>query len=261
VEAVNGAGGVVAVATNRVDLIDLPPQPVLDAISISGLSRKGGARFWQEDFGALANVFAAGKNQADWLNGTTLPHWQAYYGSASVAGITRNNGAGTQKGLYAYWATNKLASTYSLGVMTIGRADDFVYGLAFRNDTAFSARRVTVGYDGMQFGFKNSGTQELVCECLVTNELVTVAADGAWMECADLAYSTSKDIASGLNSGDDLPVVTPLAADIIGLSVPKDCYFLLRWRRSASMNGAAMAIDNVSVSFVSQSRPMTIVLR
>jgi hypothetical protein len=261
VEAVDGAGAVIAAATNRVDLINPPPRPVLDAISVSEVLRKGGVRIWQEDFSAFTNVFPAGGNSADWVNGTTLPHWQAYYGGEAVTGITRNQGAKNTKGLYAYWATNELAETYSLGTMTTDDAEEFVYGIAFRNDTVFSARKVSVKYDGIQFGFKNSVQQTLVCECLVTNELVSVAADGAWMECADLSYSTSHDNESGLVSGKDLPVVTPLAADIVGLSVPKDHYFLIRWRRSAVSNGAAMAIDNLSVSFLVQSRPMTIVVR
>lgn len=262
VEALDGAGAVIAAATNRVDLINPPPRPVLDAILISEVARKGGIRIWQESFDAFTNVFpTSGKNSADWVNGTTLPHWQAYYGGEPVTAITRNQGAKNTKGLYAYWATNELAETYSLGTMTSGTADEFVYGIAFRNDTVFPARKISVKYDGMQFGFRNSVRQVLVCECLVTNELVSVAADGAWMECADLAYGTSKDRESGLNSGEDLPVVTALAADIAGISVPKDYYFLLRWRRSAVSNGAAMAIDNLSVSFLIQSRPMTIVVR
>ena len=261
VEAVDGSGAVVAAATNRVDLTNPPPQPVLDAVAMSGLRRRGGVRIWQEDFGAFTNVFAAGKNSADWLNGTTLPHWQAYCGVTAVEGVTRNNGAWTQKGLYAYWATNKLASTYSLGVMTTGTAEDFVYGLAFRNDTAFAARKISIRYDGVQFGFRNDGVHELVCECLVTNELVSVADDGDWRQCDGLLFRTTKDRYSGLDSGKDLPAVTNLSAEVFGASVPEEWYFMLRWRRSAVPSAAAMAIDNIEVSFTVQPRPMTVVVR
>ena len=180
------------------------------AVAVSGLPRNGGSVLWREDFSAFTNVFASAGNSADWQNCTTLPHWQAYFGETAVTGITRNNGAGTQKGLYAYWATNKLSSTYSLGTMTAGTAEEFTYGLAFRNDTEFAVRRIAVGYDGMQFGFKNAVTQELVFECLVTNEPVSVAADGPWTECANLTYRTTKDKESGLASGKDLPVATAL---------------------------------------------------
>jgi hypothetical protein len=261
VEAVDGAGAPIAAATNRVDLSDPPPQPVIDAVAISELPRKGGVRLWREDFGAFTNVFSTSANSAGWLNGTTLPHWQAYNGGIPVEHITRNNGAETQKGLYAYWATNKLPSTYSLGTMTSGTAGEFAYGLAFKNDTAFQVRKISVRYDGMQFGFRNAGPQDLAFEFLVTNELASVAADGPWTECADLTYRTPESKESGLASGKDLPVPTAMAADIFGATVPNDCYFMIRWRRSATTSAAAIAIDNVAVSFTVQPRPMAIVVR
>ena len=261
VEAVDGSGMVVAASTNTVDLVNPPPQPVLDAVVISGIPRKGGERIWREDFSSFTNVFPTSKNTADWLNGTTLPHWQAYCGDDPVADVIRNHGAGTQKGLCAYWATNKVAATYSLGIMTTGTADEYVYGLSFRNDTAFSVRKIAVRFDGMQFGFKNKETQELVCECLVTNELVSVASDGDWRACDNLTYFTAKDNTSGLESGKDFPVATEISAEITDVNIPNDCYFMLRWRRSATSNAAAMAIDNLSVAFTVQSRPLTIVVR
>ena len=261
VEAIDGSGAIVAATTNTVDLVNPPPQPVLDAVALSGITRKGGERIWHENFSSFTNVFLPGKNTADWLNGTTLPHWQAYCGDDPVSNIIRNNGAGTQKGLYAYWATNKVVETYSLGTMTTGTAEEYVYGLSFRNDTAFSVRKIVARFDGMQFGFKNKEVQELVCEYLVTNELVSVAVDGDWRVCDGLTYVTSKDNTSGLESGKDLPVTTKISAEITDVSIAKDGYFMLRWRRSATSNAAAMAIDNVSVAFTVQSRPLTIVVR
>ncbi|MBQ3096708.1 MAG: hypothetical protein IJC66_01030, partial [Kiritimatiellae bacterium] len=261
VEAVDGSGMVVAASTNTVDLVNPPPQPVLDAVVVSGIPRKGGERIWREDFSSFTNVFPTSKNTAGWLNGTTLPHWQAYCGDNPVADVIRNHGAGTQKGLCVYWATNKVAETYSLGTMTTGTAEEYVYGLSFRNDTAFSVCKIAVMFDGMQFGFKNKETQELACEYLVTNELVSVAVDGDWRACDGLVYRTAKDNTSGLESGADLPVSTAIAAELSNVSVPRDSYFMLRWRRSAIANAAAMAIDNLSVTFTVQSRPLTIVVR
>ena len=261
VEAVDASGAVVAASTNMVDLLNPPPRPVLDAVAISGIRRKGGERIWHEDFRSFTNVFPTGKNTANWLNGTTLSHWQAYCGGNPVADVIRNNGAGTKKGLYAYWATNEVVETYSLGTMTTGTAEEYVYGLSFRNDTAFSVRKIAVRFDGVQFGFKNKEVQELVCEYLVTNELVSIVADGDWRVCDDLIYFTSKDNTSGLESGKDLPVATEISAEITDASIPNDWHFMLRWRRSAISNAAAMAIDNVSVAFTVQSRPLTIVVR
>ena len=261
VEAIDGSGVVLAATTNTVDLVNPPPQPVLDAVVLSEIPRKGGECIWYEGFSSFTNVFPTSKNTADWLNGATLSHWQAYCGEDPVSNVIRNNGAGTRKGLYAYWATNKVAETYSLGTMTTGTAEEYVYGLSFRNDTEFSVRKIVVHFDGMQFGFKNKEVQELICEYLVTNELVSVAVDGDWRVCDNLTYVTSKDNTSGLESGEDLPVATEISAEITDVSIAKDGYFMLRWRRSATSNAAAMAIDNVSVAFTVQSRPLTIVVR
>jgi hypothetical protein len=90
---------------------------------------------------------------------------------------------------------------------------------------------------------------------------VSVAVDGDWRVCDDLTYFTSKDNTSGLESGEDLPVATEISAEITDVSIAKDGYFMLRWRRSSTSNAAAMAIDNVSVAFTVQSRPLTIVVR
>jgi hypothetical protein len=95
----------------------------------------------------------------------------------------------------------------------------------------------------------------------VTNELVSVDAEGDWHVCEDLTYWTLNDVDSGLESGKDLPVATQVAAELPEINVLKDSYLLLRWRRSAVSSAAAIAIDNVTVSFVVQSRPMVIVVR
>ena len=142
-----------------------------------------------------------------------------------------------------------------------GTAEELIYGLAFKNDTPFSARKISVNYDGVQFGFKNNAQQELLCECLVTNELVALSVEGDWRSCDELTFRTSRDSESGLKSGEDLPVVTAISSDVVGMIVPKDFYFMIRWRRTAVVSAAAMAIDNVVVSFEVQSRPMRVVVR
>jgi hypothetical protein len=259
VEAVDSDGTTIAAFTNEVDLANPPPNPVLDAVAISGIQRKGDRRVYREDFSSFTNVFTTGNN-ADWLNGVTLAYWQAYYSEGPVATIIRNKGSGTTKGLYAYWVTN-VVSTYSLGTLTAGSAGDFIYGLSFRNDTAFAVNGVNVKFDAMQFGFKNTTEQVLEFEYLVTNELVSIAAPGSWQSCDDLAFVTQKDANSGLKGGEDPPWTTEISSDVDDVKIPTDGYLLLRWRRPAASNAAAMAIDNVSVSFAVQARPLTIVIR
>lgn len=261
VEAVDADGTVLAAATNTVDLVNPPPQPVLAAVPLSESERRGGLRIWKEDFSAFASVFPSDGNTADWLNGVTLAYWQSYYGGTASDGITRNNGAKTSKGLYAYWATNKVTDTYALGVMTTGTAEEQVFGLAFLNDTDFPARKVSVKYDCVQFGFRNLQEQELVFEYLATNELVSAAASGNWMACEALAGKTVRDNVSGLVSGEDLPVAATVSAEIPGLRVPRDGYLVIRWRRAPVSNAAAMGVDDLEVAFEVQSRPLTIVIR
>lgn len=246
------------------------PQPVLDAVALSETVRRGGERTWTEDFGSFADIFTGDGNTAAWLNGSTLAHWQAYCGGEEVSEIVRNNGKSKESGLYAYWATNRVADTYALGAMTSGTAKDYVFGLAFFNDTELPVRNVAVKYDGVQFGFRNPSVQELVFEYLATNELVSVSSPGSWTACGALAYRTARgalayrtarDSSSGLESGSDFHVTGTFGAEIPGLRVPKGTYLLVRWRRSAVANAAAVGIDNVAVAFGVQARPMTIVVR
>lgn len=261
VEALDSAGAVISASTNTVDLANPPPRPVIDAVSLSEMRRRGRERIWSEDFSSFANVFPKGKNTVDWLNGTTLAHWQAYCGGEPVTVLKRNFGGNKQTGLYAYWAAGEIEETYSLGTMMSGQADQYVYGLSFVNDTAFSVRKIAVGFDGMQFGFNNNEVQDMFCEYLVTNELASVAVDGDWRICDSLTYRTTKDSESGLTSGVDMPVATALSAEIPDINVPAGSYFMIRWRRNAVSNSAAMAIDNVSVVFTSHARPLTVVIR
>ena len=257
VGALDGGGVVLSACTNEVDLVNLPPSPVIDAVALSEASRNGGMRIWREDFGSFASLFPhKDKNSASWLNGVTLPHWQAYGDGAELTSISRNKGAATKRGLYAYWSADQLVSTYSLGVLTTKDSGEYVFGLAFWNDTAFAVRKVAIAYDGVQFGFGNESAQELLCECLVTNELVSVAAEGDWRLCEELNFITPV-----FSSESEQPVATAISSEVHGISISKDDYFVLRWRRAATSSAVAMAIDNLSVSFAVQPRPMTIVVR
>ena len=246
-----------AVVTGSADL----PQSVIDAVAVSELARKGGVRKWTEDFGSLADVFPGDGNTVSWLNGVTLGHWQAYCGGEALTEIARNNGASKVSGLYAYWATNCLADTYALGAMTSGEAKDYVFGLAFFNDTDMPVRKVVVKYDGVQFGFRNPSVQELAFEYLVTDRLFPVSAQNGWTQCDALTYKTARDSSSGLVNGMDFHVTGTFEAELPELTIPKAAYLLVRWRRSAVTNAAAVGIDNVAIGFEVQARPMIIVVR
>ncbi|MBO5941121.1 MAG: hypothetical protein J6R18_08010 [Kiritimatiellae bacterium] len=259
VEALDPAGKVICSATNTVDLADIPPCPVLNAVELASLVKIGGMRCYEENFDSFADVFDT--NESDWINGVTVPYWQSYYGSAAIEVIKRNAGSGTAKGLYAFRGSNEDIETYSLGTLTSSKAERFVYGLCFKNNTSATQRKTVVKYDGVQFGFRNTVAQELVCEYIVTNELVSIASGGNWQRIDELLYSTPEDSSSGLKGGTDLPITTVLSAELSGIAIPQDAYFMVRWRREAGTNSAAIGIDNISVSFYGQARPLTIVVR
>ena len=234
---------------------------LLDAVVLSGLPREGDRRRWTEDFSVFTNVFPSGGNVADWMNGVTVPYWQAYSGADAATVLRRNQGAGTTSGYYAYWAADGDPATYAFGPLTKADAPDFLFGLAFENDTSAPARNVTVRCDAVQFGFRNRDEQSIACEFLVTNALVPVVALGAWRACPALTCRTSRDASSGLVGGRDPPVVTSLPDVALDVPVPPASFLLLRWRRTASANAAALAIDNVAVSFEVKRHPAAIVFR
>ena len=233
---------------------------LLDAVALSGLPREGARRRWHEDFSVFTNVFATSGNVADWMNGVTVPYWQAYVGTEAATAFRRNQGAGTTSGYYAYWAGGN-PSTYSFGPLTKADAPDFVFGVAFENDTDAPARNVTVRYDARQFGFRNKDEQTMAFEFLVTNRLVSVSATGAWRACDALSCRTARTADDGLSGGQDPPVTTPLPDVALGEPVPPANFLLLRWRRSAVANAAALAIDNRAVSFEVKRHPAAIVFR
>jgi hypothetical protein len=259
VDAVDSDGKVLCSATNTVDLTNPPVRPVLNAVELSSLRKTAGTRYYEENFSSLDNVFDS--NQADWVNGVTIPYWQSHYGISPVEVIKRNAGSGTAKGLYAFYASDGDMETYSLGTLSSSTAEKFTYGLCFKNNTPVTQRKIVVKYDGIQFGFRNTTVQELVCEYLVTNELVSIVSDGDWKTCEELLYRTSKDSSSGLKGGVDSPVSTALSAELCEMKIPQDSYFMIRWRREPGTNSAAVGIDNLSVSFYGQARPLTIVVR
>ena len=240
----------------------LPQEDVVaGAVALSTLATVDGRRMWYEDFSVFTNIYPKSDNVASWTNGVTVPHWQLYVGDAAPETLSRNFGTATASDFYAYWATNKVSDTYSLGTLTSGDRADLVYGVAFRNDTMGDVRQVRVRYDGLQFGFKNNVEQSLQCECLVTNEEVSVVASGDWRACDALRFTTPVVGGGGLESGKDLPVRRAYSADDLGVRVPRGGYLLIRWRRTKTTSAAAMAIDNVEMAFESAIQPTVMILR
>lgn len=232
-----------------------------DALPLSTLKRTGSSIGFREDFSGAADVFVSSSNVATWENGKTFGGWQAYRGVEPFDALTRNFGAATASGLYVYCIQGQEGESYSLGTMTSSTAPDFLYGIVFRNDLGFEVSKVSIGFDALQYGFRNETAQQLHCEYAVSDELQTVVADCGWIGDAKLLYETAENASSGLVGGTDAPVKTVMSSSGIDVSIPPGGYFMLRWRRMSASRSAAIAIDNVTVGFVRESRGLSIVIR
>jgi hypothetical protein len=112
----------------------------------------------------------------------------------------------------------------------------------------------------MQFGFRNKVSQEMEFDFLVTNELVNVNCAGSWQSCRALNFlSPIVDAGEEKKSGADLPEKVVVSADIPDSTVPAGFYLIVRWRREPAVNAAALAIDDLAVTFESPSSFVIIV--
>jgi hypothetical protein len=260
-EALDAAGGVLRAQTNTVALAASADsgRPVLP---LSSLSRHRLHLAWREDFSALGDLFPGEENTAVWENGETLGAWQAFSGADAVRQLTRNHGAKIGAGLYAYWTTNKVRSSYALGTTTSAAAAEIVYGLVFRNDLPVPLCAFSLAFDGLQFGFRNTAPQTLFCEyCLLDRPRPLADATVTWVALPDAAFVTRQDASSGLASGGDFPPVVRVSAADCRVEIPAGAYFHLRWRRPPQTNAAAMAIDNVSLVFEMKAQTLVLFVR
>jgi hypothetical protein len=235
-------------------------QEKVTAFPLSTIASSHSAKIWAEDFSSLTNVFYDKDNSVDWRNSLTFSHWQAYEGLAPFAELKRNNGNGATAGLYAYWKSDKSVDSYSLGTLTASEKPEYVYGLSFKNDTAYLIEQMSISYDGVQFGFKNENEQQLIFEYRITKELEPLISGEDWKELGALNFTTPKDSSSGLSSGEDV-VVVPLSLEDVKIRLQPESYCHIRWRRCSVSKAAAMAIDNVCVTFKERRAGMRVIVR
>ena len=233
--AAYGKRGVVSASTDPVvvDLSNPDKVAMLNACPISALDRME----YSQNFDSLATVAST-----DWLNGTTLPYWQAYRKSNPATKISHNSGSASSGGLYA------LASDVQSGVRALGglstQSDAMSWGVAFTNDTSETVRLCAVGYSAQQWGTRNEVPHNLTLSYLVSGELKWMSdeTDG-WVECASTAARTDKPA---------MPVSTAVAyAPEPGIAVGPGQIIYLKWTSKSPSSGSAamMGIDDLEVSF------------
>lgn len=245
-------------STERVDLA----AGLLPAVPPPVRFSEMGELEWQESFDGLAGLFPDKDNQRTWVNGVTLSPWQAWWDGDAPGQIARNKGAVANGGLYAYWATNEVVSSYALGMNVGSSANECVCGVAFTNDLRTAFDGFSLAYGGRQFGFKNAEEQRIEVEWLVTNRLVSACAEGNWRREEALAFGTPAVGRGGeLQSGTDLPLEMPVSGTLTRAVVRPGEVMLVRWRRMRAANAAALAIDDVRLSFRKRDGTTVLVLR
>ena len=238
-----GRRGVTSEKTAAVEVDLANPEKVaqLNACPLSSL--EGNA--YTQNFDSLA-ALTVSTGDKDWLNGTTLPYWQAYKDADAVSSFNYNAGTGSTGGLYVF-ATNRNDLVRALGAYST-QNDEFSFGLAFTNDTERTMTLSFVAYLAQQWGFKNDTNQTMSVSALVTNRLdwISSYADG-WTE-----LGSTQSAVYGEGVAHDTPVPTPV--EIIPtqeISVAPGQVLMLKWTIHSLKSGkpGMMGIDDVNVEF------------
>ena len=236
----------------EVDLSNPEKVPQLNACPLSSLTSP--ALTYTQNFDSLA-ALTVPTGDKDWLNGTTLPYWQAYKDADAVSSFNYNAGTGSTGGLYVF-ATNRNALVRALGAYST-QNDEFSFGLAFTNDTESAMTLSSVVYLAQQWGFANNANQTLSVSVMVTNNLNWISAysDG-WTEIGS-TQSTVFDAEDVHDTPDSIPVAVTPAEEI---SIAPGQVLMLKWTIHSLKSGkpGMMGIDDVTVTFASGTRGLVI---
>ena len=209
---------------------------------------------YEQNFNSLAESTSTSGGK-DWLNGITLPYWQAWKGGNAIAAFSYNGGKIRAGGLYAL-ASDIRDSNRALGGFST-KESTVSWGIAFTNDTDVTMRLAGVTCSAQQWGFANTNEHVFSLSFMVTNRMdwITNFSDG-WSSCCDVAAR-----AFGKESTHPVPVVTPMAySPGVPPCIEPGEVLLLKWtvHPPASGYSAMMAIDDLTVTFTRNPRPFTI---
>ena len=224
--------------------------PALRAISISGIA----GRSYEQTFDLLAGLTSTSGGK-EWLNGITLPYWQAWKGGNEVTSFSYNGGKIRTGGLYALAADIRDARRAFGGYSTRDAAVG--WGVAFSNDTDAVVRLAGVSFLAQQWGFANTNEHRFVCSFLVTNRIDWIANfHEGWTDCCEIGAKRF-----GEDEPHPVPVVTQMsyAPETLPRIEPGEIV-MFRWiiHSPASGYSAMMAIDDLSVTFSRETTPFSI---
>ncbi len=250
-----GRRGVTSEKTEAVeiDLSNPDKVPQLNACPVSSLTSPD--HTYTQNFDSLA-ALTVPTGDKDWLNGTTLPYWQAYKDADAVSSFNYNAGNGSIGGLYVF-ATNRNDSVRALGAYST-QNDEFSFGLAFTNDTESAMTLSSVAYLAQQWGFKNDTNQTMSVSVKVVDALGWISAysDG-WTE-----IGSTQSTVYGTEDVHDTPVSTSVAATPAEeISIAPGQVLMIKWTIHSLKSGkpGMMGIDDVTVTF--SSKPLGLVIK
>ena len=227
----------------EVDLANPDKTAQLNACPLSSLTENT----YMQTFDSLAALTVPTGNQ-DWLNGTTLPYWQAYKNANAVGSFSYNAGSGTIGGIYVF-ATNRNDPVRALGAYST-QDNEYSFGLAFANDTGSAATLSSVAYSAQQWGFANTAQQTMSVSVKVADGLDWISAhsDG-WTE-----LGSTQSTVYGTDAQHDTPASTH-----VGFTPPKTIsiapgqVLMVKWTIHSLKSGkpGMMGIDDVEVTFCS----------
>ena len=242
-------------ATIVVDLANPPPVPVLSVSGDIVCSESG----YVENF----DVFDGLAPSSVWIDGVTLPYWQCRRGCAEVAMITIKSGMGNKNvGLYDFHGTNKhYTAGHSLAI--VSKTNNRMYmGFAVTNNMDVTLSEFSLSYTARQWTFSHDrvAPQSLYLEYLVTNHVVSVSDDGAWIEVTPLKFNAEGSLAEAeLKDKADYATGSAfamLSAELGGVSIKAGEVLMLRWTSDPIANGEALGVSDVSLRCVAPANGM-----
>ena len=251
-----GRRGVTSARTEAVE-VDLsnPEVDKLNACPLSSLM--GSANTYAQNFDSLAALTVT-TGDKKWLNGATLPYWQAYKGTAAATSIKYNGGAENRGGLYAL-STNQSHTVRALGAYST-QNDELSFGVTFTNDTDRIVKLASLAYSAQQWGFANNANQTISISVMVANDLnwISSYADG-WME-----LGSTQSVVYGAEDVHDVPVSVPVEiTPAVDISIAPGQVLMIKWTIHSLESGkpGMMGIDDVKVDFQNKARALSIHMR
>ena len=239
-----------------VDLAHPPPVPQL-AVSGASVAEHG----YSENFDTLDGLGTS----AEWIDGLTLPYWQARKGEVLVDKISTSYGmggkSGKTSGLYAYHGTNQNdTASYSLAVVA-NSSNKMKFGIAVTNDMeGFALSNFAVSFTARQWTFTSDRrvAQSLHFEYLVTNEVGAVSApSNCWHAVEALRFdatgpgegTNSLAAAASVGKADWATgsAFANLEAVLEGVVLHSGEVLMLRWSPDPVSNGEVLGVDDVEI--------------